>query len=195
MISVIKALSSVLNIYMMIIFIRILLTWFSWTRSGGIQDFLARITDPYLNWFRRFSFLRIGFLDLSPIVALGVLSLVIRILSTMAFYGKISLGIILALIIQAAWGAISFILGFLIIVLIVRLIAILFRLNSDNTFWRIVETLSQPVLYRISRLIFGNRIVNMMTALIISVSALGITYLLLRFLFAFLTGMLVKMPF
>jgi YggT family protein len=193
--TLVRLLSFIINIYMFLIFIRIILTWFSWMRGGGVQEFLAGITDPYLNWFRRFTFLRIGFLDLSPVAALGVLSLVNRVLITLAQHGRITLGIILALILQAAWGAISFILGFVIIILVLRLIAYLFRLDVSGAFWRIIDTISQPILYRINRIIFRGRIANYLTSLIISIASLILISLGLRILVFIVTGMLVTLPF
>jgi len=186
--------SVLLNIYILIIFIRIILTWFPGFGNGGVIDFLSGITDPYLNWFRRFSFLRIGFLDLSPILALGVLSLVGRIVSMLARYGRISLGIVLALALQAVWAAVSFVIGFLILVLILRLIAYSLRQNGSNPFWNIIETISNPVLYRINRLFFRDRIIKFITALLVSIIGLVIIYAALRVLFAFIFAALVRLP-
>lgn len=188
------ALSFFVSVYMLLIFIRIVLTWFTGIRHGGFQDILARITDPYLNWFRRFTVLRVGFLDLSPIVALGVLSLVNRIFSTLARYGTITIGIVLAMILQALWAAVSFFLGFLIIVLILRLVAHLAKVNSYSPFWRVVETISQPVLFRINRIFFKNRIVNFGTSVILSIAGLGICYLVLGLLVSFVSRALARLP-
>jgi len=188
-------LSLLLNVYMLIILFRIILTWFPGFGNSGIIDFLSTITDPYLNWFRRFSFLQLGFLDLSPIVALGILSLVNRVLAMLASYGRISLGIVLVLALQAVWGAVSFILGFFILILILRLIAFLFRQSGANPFWNIIETISQPVLYRINRIFFRGRIVKLSTALILSIACLAIIYMALRFLFALISVTLVRLPF
>jgi len=195
MAQVLSLLSLLLNIYMLIIFFRILLTWFSGFGTGGIIDFLSQITDPYLNWFRRFSFLRLGFLDLSPIVALGVLSLVNNILRMLASFGRISIGIILALALQAVWSAVSFFLGFFILILILRLIAFLLRQSGANPFWNVIETISNPVLYRINRIFFRGRIVKHLTALLVSIIGLALVYVALRFLFAFISLALVRLPF
>jgi YggT family protein len=188
-------LSLLLNIYILIIFIRIILTWFPGFGNSGIIDFLSKITDPYLAWFCRFQFLRLGFLDLSPILALGVLSLLNRVLSMLASYGRISVGIVLALALQAVWGAVSFIIGFLILVLALRLIAFLFRQNGANPFWNVIETISQPILYRINRVFFRNRIVKHITALLVSIAGLVIIYVTLRYLFALISVALIKLPF
>ena len=188
-------LSFLVNIYMIILVIRIILTWFQGFGTGGLQEILAKITDPYLNWFRRFPVLRVGVLDLSPIVALGVLSLVHRVFSTLAFYGSISVGIILAMALLIAWSAVSFFLGFLILILVLRLIAHIINHDGTSPFWRIVDAVSQPVLYRINRFIFRDRIVNYLTGMILSIMSLGVIYLILRIAVSMLSAMLAQMPF
>ena len=193
MILFIRILSFLVNIYIMIIFIRIILTWFSWTGNSSLQSTLAVITDPYLNLFRRFKFLRLGFLDLSPIFALGVLSLLSRILGAIMRYGRISIGIILALLLQAAWGAFSFILGFIIIILILRLIAC-FSNQSPNNFWNIIETISKPMLYQLDRILLKNRISNLKNKIIISLFSLGLIYLVFEIFVSLISGILVKLP-
>ena len=194
MAQLLNLLSIILNIYMLIIFIRIILTWFPGFGNSGVINFLSGITDPYLNWFRRFSFLRLGFMDLSPIVALGVLALFNRILGMLASYGRISLGVVLVMALQVLWGAVSFILGFLILILILRLIAFLFRQSGANPFWSVIDTISQPVLYRINRIFFRNRIVKHITSLLVSILSLALIYMALRLLIAFISVMLLRLP-
>ena len=194
MIQIFRVLGFLVEIYMLIIFVRIVLTWFARMGQGRLQEILAGITDPYLDWFRRFSFLKVGFLDLSPIAALGVLSVLSRIISTVIFYGKITIGIILAIMLQTIWGAVSFFLLFFIIVLALRLAAHFSKQNIYGPFWRIVDTIAQPILYRINRLLFRDRIVNFGTGTIISIASLGLLYFVLRFLVSFLSVMLARLP-
>jgi YggT family protein len=179
---------------MVLISVRIILTWFTWSGDSGLVDILSRITDPYLDWFRRFSALRVGFLDLSPIVALGLLSLLNRILSTLAYFGRITIGIILALAVQAVWAAVSFILGFLIVILILRLIAQIMRRNINSPFWRIVDTISKPALFRINRFIFKDRIVDFRTGIILSIVSLALIYMILQILVFLVSGVLARLP-
>ena len=186
-------LSSVISIYMMIVFARIILSWFSWMRGGRLQEVLVKVTDAYLNWFRRFP-LRIGFLDLSPIVALAVLSFVNRLFITFAHHQTVSLGLVLVMIVQMAWGVISFILGFLIIVIALRLVAYLARFNMYNPFWRIIEAIYQPVSYKINRILFKDRIVTFTNSCLISVACLGGIFLISRFLVVMLSGALAGLP-
>ena len=66
--------------------------------------FVAGLCDPFLNWFRRFSFTRVGMIDFSPILALGALSLGSMIFSTLASTGHITLGLVLAGLVQIIWS-------------------------------------------------------------------------------------------
>jgi YggT family protein len=65
-----KVLSIVLNLYMYLILIRAVLSWFSPDPYNPIYQFLLRITEPVLGYIRRILPMRAGMMDLSPIVAL-----------------------------------------------------------------------------------------------------------------------------
>lgn len=70
------SLANFLQIYLLLIFVRILLTWFptvSWMNQ--VASFLSPITDPYLNIFRSL-IPPIGGLDLSPILGILLLQVV-----------------------------------------------------------------------------------------------------------------------
>jgi uncharacterized protein YggT (Ycf19 family) len=74
-------------VYAVLIFIRILMSWFRlpYSRPLGIfMDFVTATTDPYLNLWRRFlPMVRLGpgAIDLSPMVGTIVLLLVAGIVS------------------------------------------------------------------------------------------------------------------
>jgi YggT family protein len=189
---IMNILSTVVSIYMLVIIIRIILTWFRGNVSA--PDILCRITDPYLNWFRRFTFLRIGHIDISPIVALAILSIVNQIFFFLAQYGTITLGIVLALVIQAVWSVASFFIIFIIIILALRLIALLTNRNIYSMFWRIIDNISQPILYRINRMIFKGRIVDFRAGILISIGIMALLYFLLRVGISYLLDFLARLP-
>jgi YggT family protein len=186
---------------MLVIFIRIILTWFSGVNYGRPVEFLRRITDPYLNWFRRFRFLRMANLDLSPIAALAALSVAHNIFVTLSDYGRITLGFILAMVVSVLWSAASFILLFLLIVLVLRFVAYLTRRNvygaysPIDAFWRVVDSLSRPVIYRINRIIFRNRLVRYHTGLLTSIAVLAALRFGLGFLAQAGAAFLSRLPF
>jgi len=72
----VSSLATFLNIYMILLIIRILLTWFpnvSWMNQ--ITAALSPITDPYLDLFRSI-IPPMGGMDFSPVLALLVLQIV-----------------------------------------------------------------------------------------------------------------------
>ncbi|HEY9794264.1 MAG TPA: YggT family protein [Leptolyngbyaceae cyanobacterium] len=79
-----ETLATSLNIYLLLIFVRILLTWFPTVEwMNQVASGLSPITDPYLNVFRSF-IPPIGGLDLSPFLAIFVLQFVAQILGSLA---------------------------------------------------------------------------------------------------------------
>jgi YggT family protein len=183
-------LASLLGIYSLLIIIRIMLTWFGSTRYSGPVQFLSRVTDPYLDWWRRKLNLRMGFLDLSPLAAMAALSVAQTICSSIARQGRISLGTILAVCLSAVWSAASFILGFFIVVLVLRLFAYFSNRNMYGPFWQAIDSISRPLLYRINRIIFGKRIVQYMISILASIAVLLALWALGRFAVSLLIGML-----
>lgn len=71
-----------IQIYLLLIFVRILLSWFqtaNWAYT--IISFLSPITDPYLNIFRSF-IPPLGGIDISAILAIFVLQIAGQILAS-----------------------------------------------------------------------------------------------------------------
>ena len=113
-----------IEIYSFLIWIRIIVSWVRpYPRPGSFTYYMAKAVDPFLGLFRS-SKARIGVLDFSPIIAIGLLSVVQTLLSVYGNYGFLTLGIILANIIIAFWSyGISIFLFFSIIMLIFKTIA------------------------------------------------------------------------
>ena len=164
-------LATLVGIYSLLIVIRIILTWFGNVHYGKPMELLSRVTDPYLEWWRRRLNLRAGVLDLSPIIAMAALSVLQTICSRIASKGSISLGIILAVCLSALWSAASFLLGFCCVILVLRFIAYMSNRNMYSTFWRVIDSIAQPLMYRINRIIFGKRLVRFTTGILASIAA------------------------
>jgi YggT family protein len=78
------SLATFLQLYLILLFVRILLTWFptvGW--MNRIVETLSPVTDPYLNVFRSF-IPPVGGLDLSPILAFLVLQVLISIFQSVS---------------------------------------------------------------------------------------------------------------
>jgi YggT family protein len=184
---------SALSVYSILIFIRIMLSWWSGVTFGRVYEFLKDITDPYLLWFRRFRFLRLGNIDLSPIAALAVLAIANNLALVMGNSGRITLGFVFALALQVVWSAVSFVLGFFAVIIGLRLLAYVIRANIYRPFWQIVGSISEPVLYRINRIIF-RRPVSFVRSMVIAIAVLAGLILLMGWGVGVLSGLLTAVP-
>jgi YggT family protein len=191
---ILSLLGNLAGIYMLLIVIRVMLSWFSGISRGRPQEMLRRITDPYLDWWRRFRFLRAGAIDLSPVAALAALSLAQSVFGAIARYGRVRVGVILSIVLSALWSAVSFILGFFIIILILRFIAYITNQDIHGGFWRVIDSISQPVLHRITGFFFRDRIINYLTGIILSALVLIGLFVLGGFLAGFVSYAFMRLP-
>ena len=82
-----RVVSGAIFVYQLLIFIRVMLTWLQTDPYRSTIDhplvlLLRRVTDPVLDPLRRMILLIGGTLDVSPIVALVLLEILRRILSS-----------------------------------------------------------------------------------------------------------------
>jgi uncharacterized protein YggT (Ycf19 family) len=90
---------------------------------------------------------------------------------------------------------VAFILVFFIIVLAVRLIAYTVGTNSVSPLWRILDVLGKPVLYRINRIVYRDRIVTFQTGLLTAILVLLVLRILGGLIIGLLSGLLTQLPF
>ena len=67
-------------LYTGLIFVRVAVSWFPEMQKYRVIEWVASITDPFLNLFRRFIPPIGGIIDLSPLIALIVLQILERII-------------------------------------------------------------------------------------------------------------------
>lgn len=72
-----QVLATAISLYSFAILIYVLMSWIPGARSTQFGELLGRICDPYLEFFQRY-IPPIGFIDISPIIALIVLQLANR---------------------------------------------------------------------------------------------------------------------
>ncbi|MDR0487261.1 MAG: YggT family protein [Treponema sp.] len=192
--SIFMFLAAAAGVYSFLIFIRIILSWIGGAVYGKPVDILTRIVDPYLNWWRRTLRLQLGFVDLSPVAAITALTVIQSVCSNIAFYGRISVGIILSVTLYALWSVISFILGFCLVIIILRMIAYLTNRNIYGPFWKVIDSISRPMLYRINRIIFGKRITSYLKGIIVSSLVLAAIWIGGRYVVRFLANLLSGLP-
>ena len=159
-------LSGIISIYMLLIIIRIVMTWFSTQYSNDPRNFLVKICDPYLNYFRKLN-LRLGNVDFSPILAITVLVILSNILNQIGSHGQITVGIILAVVISSVWYALSSLLTFFIIFIILRLIMLLVSTNTYSPFASGLDSILVPLASRAAGFFVKNKATGYQTNLMI----------------------------
>jgi YggT family protein len=187
-------LASAAGIYSILLFIRIIISWFGGLPSNKLTDLLAKVTDPYLDWWKAHLNLRIGFLDFSALAAIVAVSVAQNIFYSISNSGVLKFGFVLAIILLSIWSVVFFVLGFCLVIIILRLIAYLTNRNTYSPFWRVIDSMSQPVLYRINRILFGRRIVGYLKGIILSSIVLAALMVGGRIFVPILAAMISKLP-
>jgi YggT family protein len=141
-----RFLGTLVSLYCLACFVRLILTWFPGAAYSAFGRFLSRICDPYLNFFRRFRFLRTSQLDFSPVLALAVLGGAGTILAQIAASQRVSVGYILASIIQVLWSVAASLIFFLLIFIAIRLISLIAAPNSRSEFFLGLDRILYPVM-------------------------------------------------
>jgi len=189
-----KILAAITGIYSLIIFVRIIFSWFGNMVSGKPVEIINKITDPYLDWWRQKLRFNIGVFDFSVIPAIVFLSFIQNIFKILSMAKRITLGFILAQILLSIWNIFSVIIGFFIIVIIIRLIGYFINSNIYSPFWSVIDSVTQPLLYRLNRIFFGKKIGGYLTGIILSLLLLILISAGGWFVVFLLSGILNKLP-
>jgi len=187
-------LAAVTGFYSLLIFIRIIFSWFTGLVSGKPVELIGKITDPYIDWWRSKIPVRIGYMDFSIVAGIMFLYLLQNIFTRIASSQIVSAGVILAMILLSLWSVITFIGWFCIIIIILRIIAYLTNRNIYSQFWSAIDSISKPVIYQINRMIFGSKIVNYLTGMIVPAVLIAALMFAGGFLINLLSGILYRLP-
>ncbi len=169
-----NTINTILFFYIAIITIRIFLSWFPGYNRGAIADFIFRITNPYLNFFRRLRFLRFGNIDFSPAMGILLLYIIHKIISDFVILKQIHIGTIMAVIVIHTWAIVAFFINFFIIIIIIKVIMELSKTNTMTPFTYFINQLLNPVLYFFSKYLF-----NFKSSAIAQLLGVGIVFLII----------------
>jgi len=194
-----RVVSFLLSIYNIMILVRIITSWIQPVRpvrSSSLLDIIARFTDPFLNIFRRVKFLRFQRFDFSVLLALMSISIVQNIISTYSVTGKMSVGYILATIVQSLWWSFfSIFLGIIIILLIIRLVLTYKRTPNTVQYTMMLNQWLQKVLDLVHTSIFSGKAVSDRTLLYTSTILAILLYIALMNLINVAVRYLAQLPF
>lgn len=151
--AILSIISAIITAYTLLCFIDILLSWIPGLKFTKFGKFVSSICDPYLNFFSKFGWLRLGNIDFSPIISIGLLSLVSSIFSGIQSTGRIYLGGILATVIYMLWNVISSILSIFFLLVLVRWIVLLIKKGRTpfDSGWNQVDQILNKISFRVAK--------------------------------------------
>lgn len=193
---VLSILSGLVVVYTVLCLISIFMTWIPGAKFTKFGKVISAITDPYLNLFSKRGWFRVGNIDFSPILAIGILSILSSVIGGIATTGRIHFGGILAMILGMIWSLISTLLGIFILLILIRWIVLLVNKGqvSTNSAWYQVDLMLQKFVYKIGNTFFRNNL-TYQKALLVSWISLGVIWFIARILFAILISLCGKIPF
>ena len=194
--TILSILAGVLALYTFLCFIYILMSWFPGAKFTKFGHFMTAICEPYMGLFRRLTFLRIGNIDFSPIVSLGILSLASAILAGIQRTGRIFFGGILGTILSSLWSITSSIIGIFTLLIFIRWIVLLINKGrtSYESGWNQVDMILNKMTYKIAGT-FSKKSMSYQTSLLMSWIILLVALGVGHFLILILVNLCYRMPF
>jgi YggT family protein len=190
-----KILHGLLLVYLMLLSARVILSWFRGSVSGRAWELLMSITDPYLSIFSRLRFLRQGMLDFTPIAAFLVLVVSLNMLNTILLTGTITLGLVLASLLDAVWSGVSFLIFFFMVVAIAKVVADTMLRGRETTFSRAVTMMVQPLVNLVAKNLPVKKRLSELQYVALTIALLFVLNLLIRALIHRLSDLLLNLPF
>ena len=169
-----ETLAFVFSFYTMLTVADIILKWLYSGPKGRATMMIAKLTDPYINFFRRFRISRIGYIDISPLLAVLVLSIVNQILGRIRELGNITLWAVVAIIISSIWNVIMTLLLAVLVVAVVRYLLLMFTTNKMNSFVNSCDAFFIPLSSRIASVFVRNSASSYQLNLIISIIVVAV---------------------
>jgi YggT family protein len=184
-----RLLSALLVIYIILLSLRILLSWFREAVSGRPWNLLRQVTDPYLSLFSGLRFLRRGMFDFTPIAAILVLVVLLDLVNTVQRLGRITVGIFLGSLTGAVWSGISFLLWLFLILAVVRAVIQAVRRGEETPVTGAIALMVSPAVSVVRRMLSARRHLSEQQYLLLTIAFLAGVLLLgglaVRFLIRF----------
>jgi YggT family protein len=189
-----RLLSALLVLYIILISMRVMLTWLAGAAYGRAWRLLEEVTDPYLKLFRGLHFLRRGSFDFTPVAAIMALVVALNLVSAVLLRGRFTLGILLSALLGALWSGLSFLLLLFLILAVVRLLLLLFSPRRESPLAGLLESMARPVVSLVRGLLPFAWLARETHALIVVIIALLIVRLAGGWLLHLLQRLLEALP-
>ena len=181
-------LTGVIYVYMILLVLRILLSWIRGAVYGKPWELLVRVTDPYLSLFSRIRFLRQGMFDFTPIAAILTLVVALNVIQSIQRFGTITVGRFLGIVTGAVWSGLAFLLVLVLILAIFRAVVLAVRPGQETQITSAVGMMVEPVVSLVRRIVSARSPLTDRQYLYLTIAFLFIV----RILGGYLIGLLVR---
>ena len=150
--AILGLLSAAVTIYTILCFINIIISWFPRAKFTPFGKAISALTDPYMSFFSRSGWLTFGNIDFSPILSIGILSVISSILGGITATGRLYVGGILATIISMLWNVGSSLLSIVFLLVIIRWIVLTIKhgYTPYNSGWNNIDQFLQKIAFKIA---------------------------------------------
>lgn len=142
-----RVINVALVVYLLLIVLRIMSSWLGGTAPNDavrtVTHYLRQATDPYLQLFYRFSFLRSGGLDFTPMAGVFVLVVAAEMTSRLADQQQVTGGYFLGVAVFAAWRMLSIVILVFLVACVARFVTLRFLGRTDTPLARMVQALTE----------------------------------------------------
>ncbi|MCQ2576201.1 MAG: YggT family protein [Treponema sp.] len=161
-------LAGVLELYSLICFIAVIITWIPGVKFTAFGRFIDSITEPYMGIFSRKGWFRIANVDLSPLVSIGILNIVSGLFSNIASSHNIFYSLFSTFVMGPLEICLSLI-SFLWLIIFIRWIILVANHGSTpyNSAWNNFDNSIMGFTYKISK-IWTNKPISYQTSLLIT---------------------------
>ena len=189
-------LAIVIFIYTLLCLFYILMSWIPGLKFTKAGQLITKLCAPYMNLFRKLYFLRIGNIDFSPIIAIGILTLASTIIGGILSTGYISFSGILVIILKSVWEILSSILMLFTILTFIRWLVLTINKGSTSydSGWNQVDMILNKFSYKVAST-FYKRTMNYQTSLLITWISFLVIQVLGRILVSYLKQLIQLIPF
>lgn len=186
--SIWRFLTGVIYVYMILLVLRILLSWIRGAVYGKPWELLVRVTDPYLSLFSRIRFLRQGMFDFTPIAAILTLVVALNVIQSIQRFGTITVGRFLGIVTGAVWSGLAFLLVLVLILAIFRAVVLAVRPGQETQITSAVGMMVEPAVSLVRRIVSARSPLTDRQYLYLTIAFLFIV----RILGGYLIGLLVR---
>jgi len=186
--SIWRFLTGVIYVYMILLVLRILLSWIRGAVYGKPWELLVRVTDPYLSLFSRIRFLRQGMFDFTPIAAILALVVALNVIQSIQRFGTITVGRFLGIVTGAVWSGLAFLLVLVLILAIFRAVVLAGRPGQETQITSAVGMMVEPAVSLVRRIVSARSPLTDRQYLYLTIAFLFIV----RILGGYLIGLLVR---